>query len=614
MSRIAGFMSKRAEARSEGGRLLQNMLGSFQASVPTTTGQLPLPAGALGAWGWRAPAVASRGPLQLVLDGAVHNRAQLDRTAASDADLLLALYEAHGLPETLTRLNGEFALALFDGRDGSLYLARDRFGIKPLYYVADGERVAFASQPRALLDLPGVGREVDRRFVALFAGCHYRTFDNEPTRSPYRQVAQLPAAHFLRWRDGTSMRTRWFDLREQPEQNLSEPALAELCRETLLDAVRLRLRSGDGRAFTLSGGMDSSSVLACAVKLTGEKQHALSSTYHDATYDESADIRTILDATVSQWHPVPADDPDLLSLVGRMVAANDEPVATATWLAHHVLCQQASQDGFRTLFGGLGGDELNAGEYEYFFFHFADLKAAGDEKALAHEVEKWVEYHDHPVFKKSPAVVERALRELVDLKQPGRCLPDRTRLARWRGAVNREYHDLASFEPVMDAPFRSYLKNRTYQDIYRETAPCCLRAADRHSTAFGLDVSWPFFDHRLVELMFRVPGRLKIRDGVTKHLLRQAMTGIVPEVTRARIKKTGWNAPAHLWFCGPGRDLVLDLLSSQAFRERGIYDVARVRALLDEHVEMVTSGRPADNHMMFLWQLLNLELWLRNLG
>ncbi len=163
----------------------------------------------------------------------------------------------------------------------------------------------------------------------------------------------------------------------------------------------------------------------------------------------------------------------------------------------------------------------------------------------------------------------------------------------------------------MEAPFRSYLKNRTHQDLYRETAPCCLRAADRQCTAFGLDVSWPFYDHRLVELMFQVPGRLKIREGVTKHLLREAMRGIVPEETRTRIKKTGWNAPAHVWFCEAGRELVLDLLSSRAFRERGIYHPARVRELLDEHQAVVSEGRPVDNHMMFLWQLVNLELWLR---
>jgi asparagine synthase (glutamine-hydrolysing) len=295
-----------------------------------------------------------------------------------------------------------------------------------------------------------------------------------------------------------------------------------------------------------------------------------------------------------------------------MIAANDEPVATATWLSHYVLCEAAQRAGFATLFGGLGGDELNAGEYEYFYFFFADLARANDPR-LDHECAKWVEYHDHPIFQKSPAVMRAGLERLVDLATPGRCLPDPARLGRYRDLVSRDYYDLAGYAPIMDAPFSSYLENRTYQDIYRETAPCCLRAADRQAAAFGLEVSWPFFDHRLVELMFRVPGTLKIRDGVTKHLLRRAMRGILPDETRTRIKKTGWNAPAHVWFAGGGgRELVLDLVHSQAFRERGIYDIPAVLRLLDEHRDIVTTNRAVDNHMMVFWQLVNLELWLRS--
>ena len=100
----------------------------------------------------------------------------------------------------------------------------------------------------------------------------------------------------------------------------------------------------------------------------------------------------------------------------------------------------------------------------------------------------------------------------------------------------------------MDRPFSSYLKNRTYQDLFRETAPCCLRAEDRQGEAYEIRQVDPFFDHRLAEFMFRVPGNMKIRDGITKRLLREAMKGILPEETRTRVKKTGWNAPAHVWF------------------------------------------------------------------
>jgi asparagine synthase (glutamine-hydrolysing) len=319
----------------------------------------------------------------------------------------------------------------------------------------------------------------------------------------------------------------------------------------------------------------------------------------------------MLDAAVEKWHAVPVDAPDVTALVRRMIEAHDEPVATATWLSHFVLCGEVASGGFGTLFGGLGGDELNAGEYEYFLFRFADMRAAGADGDLRREVNEWRRHHDHPIFRKDWDVMEEGFARLVDFQRPGRILADRRRLERYRAALNPAYFDFSSWEPVLDRPFASYLKNRTYQDVYRETAPCCLRAEDRQTAAHGMRNCDPFFDHRLVELMFRVPGELKIRDGVTKRLLRLAMRGILPEETRTRIKKTGWNAPADLWFAGSGRELLHDLVGSADFRAAHLYRVEEVRRLIDEHDEIVGSGRPAENHMMFLWQLLNLELWLR---
>jgi asparagine synthase (glutamine-hydrolysing) len=465
-----------------------------------------------------------------------------------------------------------------------------------------------------LLRLSGVSTEVNRRYVGLFAGCHYRYFDNDREASPYADIAQLPAATMLCLRKGSLTTAAYWALEDLPDFTASEADLAGTYRELINDAVSLRLKSARRPIFTLSGGMDSSSVLASAVRITGSRQHAVSTVYADETYDESTEIASMLDSTVEQWHRIEVDPPDVFALVPQMIAAHDEPVATATWLSHYVLCEEVSQRGFGGVFGGLGGDELNAGEYEYFLYHFADLQAAGEEQLLQREVKMWMRHHDHPIFRKSHAVVAEGMSDLVDLSTPGRCLPDRRRLTRYASALNPEYFDLEAFEPVMDHPFAGYLKNRTYQDIYREPTPSCLRAEDRQTAAFGLDNFLPFYDHRLSEFMYRVPGNLKIRDGVTKVLLREAMRGILPEETRTRIKKTGWNAPAHLWFSGAGREPLLDMVHSRAFRERGIYNVAEVERLIDDHERIVSSGATEDTHMMFLWQLVNLELWLSSLA
>ena len=315
---------------------------------------------------------------------------------------------------------------------------------------------------------------------------------------------------------------------------------------------------------------------------------------------------------VDPWIRVRIGTPDIFALVGGMVEAHDEPVATATWLSHYLLCKEARGRGHEALFGGLGGDELNAGEYEHFFFFFADLKHAGREQELDLETERWIAYHDHPLYRKSREVMRDAVAQLADLNVPGSCRPNRPRLLRYRSALRPEFFALEKFDPPMDRIFSSYLKNRTCQDLIRETIPCCLRAEDRNAAAFDLDHFLPFLDHRLVEFMFRVPGTLKIRRGVTKHLLREAMREILPEETRTRIQKVGWNAPAHVWFSGPGREALLDLVRSRSFRERGIYVAAEVERLILEHDRIVSTGEIRENHMMFLWQLLNLELWLRS--
>ena len=605
MSRISGVVRN---AGGSGRRLVQQMLAAV-ANRSWSTKHVCSNGFHLGWTGWeRLRCVQDHGLLAAV-DGHFYNREDLVNDP-DEATALISLYRQHSFIDAVRRINGDFAVALFDADQRTLWLARDRMGVKPLYYVNGHDGFAFASRPRSLLGLAGMRRDVDRRFVATFAASHYRYIDNEPTKSPYKDIFQLPAAHTLRFKDGSVSLTRYWSLEDEPDLVESEVELANRYRDLLLDAVRIRIRTAKSPAYTLSGGMDSSSVLASAVEILGSKQHAFSTVYSDKTYDESDEIQSMLDSTVERWHAVEVGNPDVFEVIDRLVRLHDEPVATATWLSHYLLCDQAAREGFGSLFGGLGGDELNAGEFEHFPYFFADLRKLGEEKRLDHEIAKWIEYHDHPIYRKSYGLVEHFFQRIVDLNRPGKCLPDLDRLMRYRAALNPDYFDLERFHPVMEHPFSSHLKNRTYQDLTRETIPCCLRAEDRQSTTFGLDCMMPFFDHRLIEFMFRVPVTMKYDAGVTKALLRRAMNGILPDETRTRVKKTGWNAPAHLWFSNSSPDL-MDLIRSQRFRERGVYDTEEVERIVEEHREIMAGRQPRENHMMFLWQLVNLEMWFR---
>lgn len=563
----------------------------------------------IGYTGAYPSSVADNGSVSVIIDGNIYNSKDLGR--GGDAEIIISLYKRYGFPALLPKLNGDFSIALEDSSSGELWLARDRVGVKPLYYTTLGAEFAFASRCKALLEIPGVTREVDRQYVALVAASHYRHFDNRPEKSPYIDIDQLPAAHWLRFKNGECRTGVYWQLEDLPEWEESEEELAERYRELLLNSTRIRMDRCGKPGFTLSGGMDSSSVLGSAVSETGEKQKAFSSIYSDKTFDESEDIATILDVAVSKWHQVSVSDPDVFGLIDKMVDVNDEPVATATWLSHFVVCEQAAQEDITHLFGGLGGDELNAGEYEHFFPFFADLKIGGQKQRLDKEVSKWAEYHTHPLYPKNFTVMEESVERICDLKKPGKIRSDRQRLERYHDLLNPDFFDLTAFEPVMDHPFQSYLKNRCHQDIFRETSPCCLRAQDRQGMALGIQHVMPFFDHRIIEFMFRVPANYKYSNGITKSLLRKATAGLIPESTRTRIKKTGWNAPAHLWFSGEGAEQVRDLLASTKFKELGIYRTEAVQALLQDHLEIVEQNQLRENHMMLFWQLVNLTYWLK---
>lgn len=612
MSRLAALT---AHPLAPGAATLAAMLAGYGGMPTALCGS----GGVLGLTGHGPGGLTHHPRGLLALDGLLYDlpeqRQVLNLPDGDDAQVLAELIARYGVPEALARVNGDFALAWLETDSGVLWLARDPFGMRPLYYARTLDHWAAASQPRGLLALAGVSTSPDHGFLARYGAMHYRVIDNEPERSPYADIAQVPAAVAVRLDPaGQITRHRYWTLTDQADFTDAEAELAEAYRELLLDAVARRLARFPHRAFTLSGGMDSSSVLACAVARQGP-QIAYSTLYEDHTYDERDEIADMLNGPVADWRTVLLPNTlDLIAEVDQLIALHDEPVATATWLSHRRLCAQAATGEFTALFGGLGGDELNAGEYEYFPLHFADLQQAGQTAQLTREIAAWVRYHDHPIFRKTPAIAQTLIARLTDAQRPGVCLPDQQRLGRYRHLLTPAFAAYRDYTPAMDAPFASCLKNRTLQDLRRETLPCCIRAEDRHGAAYGLPPVLPFLDQRLVEFMYRVPGSMKIREGVTKRLLRAAMTGLLPEATRTRIKKTGWNAPAHRWFTGAGADALRDLVHSAGFDALGLYDRQAVLTLIDDHERIVTSEAVEDNHMMFLWPLLNLLRWPAAVG
>src|SRR5437763_899374 len=263
MSRIAGFIggNPQSELLSTG---MARLMGSANAKSRGFS------QGSFAVAG--AAAIAQASGCIAVVDGVFYDAAELVGDAGRGAaHQLIATYRQVGFADALKRISGDFAVALFDEQTCTLWLGRDRIGVRPLYYHVQADAFAFASRPQALRSLPGVSRDVNRRHVAVFGGSHYRYIDNAPDESPFAEIRQVPAACYLQMKGQTVQVRSYWSLEEQPEWAESEADLAVRYRELLLDAVGSRLKVARKPVFTLSGGMDSSSVLARPVALTGER-------------------------------------------------------------------------------------------------------------------------------------------------------------------------------------------------------------------------------------------------------------------------------------------------------------------------------------------------------
>jgi asparagine synthase (glutamine-hydrolysing) len=564
-----------------------------------------------------------RGPLTLDLDCRLYNPEDFGDRRMPAGDLLLEAIERDGLEPVLARIVGDFALALRDDRDGSVRLARDRFGIRPLYHSRLGASAEpfWAARPLDLVARSGRTRGVSaalrRDHVACLGAANYRFFNTDPLRTPFRDVEQVPAGTVVSFRGGAVTRhpyARFGEVARAGYHQGDVDDLAERYLALLRDAVERRLRWAGSAGFSLSGGLDSSAVVALSAAALGRPCQAYSSVHGGGLYDETSEIRDILDAGLAEWSPVPVHAPDVATLLPRLIEIHGEPVPTVTWLNHHVLCGAVKAAGHDAVFGGLGGDEQHAGEYDYFFYLFADLAAAGETTRLADEIALWQRHHDHPIHRKTPDVAREGSARLTDPSHPGRCVANRHALLRYADAISPDFFDLDRIGVDYEATIESYLGSHSVNELLRNTMPCCLRASDHNAAHAGLADIHPFLDHRLLEFMLAIPPEMKIRGGVTKWFARRAYRGLLPEATRTRIVKTGWNAPAHRWFAEDLREMLIDTLGSRRARERGIFDTTRLIHYMDEHREIVSSeGPPRDNHMMLLWQALNLELWLQHL-
>ncbi len=517
----------------------------------------------------------------------------------SDTEAILHLYEEHDL-NFVDHLRGMFGFAIWDSRKRRLVVARDRLGVKPLFYHLDDKRLAFASELRSLEQLLPGPREIDPQSVYDFFAFRYvpapHTF--------YRGVQKLLPGHLL-VADPQGVRTRaYWDVPAEEESSRHSRDIAAEVIECLRESVRLRLIADVPLGVFLSGGTDSSAVVAFMAQLGARPLRTFSVGFDRPEYSELPYARAVASRYETEHHELVVGPEDLAQALPHLVALRNEPLAEPTDVPLYLISRRAAQS-VKVVLAGEGGDELFAGYPKY-----AADRLAGLFSALPHAVTRrlirWLPYR------------HRRVKVALEALSIG---DEAERSSTWFASFSREEREslfdpefLAQIDPTHPARvFESYLekvrdrpplKRMLYADLKVWLPDNLLLRGDLMTMAASIEERGPFLDHRLVELAARIPARLLTRGFRTKLLLKNALRPYVPKEVMFR-KKVGFRVPIGEWFRGPLKPFAQDLLLSSQGSARGYFNARSVQRFVREHM----NGE--HDREKQLWALINFELWRR---
>jgi asparagine synthase (glutamine-hydrolysing) len=560
------------------------------------------------------------GRIWLTYNGEIYNFKTLRRELESlghsfksntDAEVIIYAYLEWGR-ECVEKFNGMFAFAIWDSQDESLFIARDRIGIKPLYYADTPAGFAFASEIKALLAIPGMQRTVD-----LAALDQFMTFLWTPgPNTAFSGISKLPPAHYLVYRNGAIELTEYWDLKFEEDDSLSESEWIEQVRQQVSRSVISQLLADVPLGAFLSGGIDSSSIVALMSSVPDLKPTTYTFGFRseDLRYDILEDdvkyARIAGELFDTDYHEALLE-PRVMELLPKLVYHMDEPVADPAILTSYLICRSA-RGRLTVLLSGMGGDEVFAGYPRHSAVRIAEA------------------YNLIPQFLSRPVV------DALPGARPGRltalfrntkklarsaALPERERYLGfgtyfteaekselYTGELGRaalEFDAYAEhqryFDRVVDEDF---VNQMLYVDM-KTFLPCLnLNYTDKTSMATSMEVRVPLLDHELIELAARIPAALKLKGLTGKYILKRAAEAWLPREIIRR-KKAGFSAPVRAWLVRDLREMVEDVLSESNIRSRGYFEYEFVRRLIDDNL----SGR--EDNSLKVFQLLTLELWHR---
>ena len=584
----------------------------------------------------RQPMQSACGRFILVFNGEIYNHLELRRTldtevrgqswrGHSDTETLLAAFVAWGLAETLKRCVGMFALALWDRKEHMLYLARDRMGEKPLYYGRIGKTFAFASELKALRRIPGFDNPIDRNALALFMQFGYVPAPH----SIYCDISKLEPGTTLTVSRSDIAANRilkpevWWSIGDVARAGIQDPIEDEAEALSVLEVALNKAVAGQMIADVplgafLSGGVDSSTLAALMQAQSSRPVKTFTIGFDEKAFDESSHAAAVARHLGTDHHEIRVSLADAQAVIPQLHALYDEPFADSSQIPTFLVCQ-AARSKVTVALTGDGGDELFGGYNRYFWGQRIWNRVGRMPFAMRRIAGQGIQTIPPAIWDRIGRLAPIAARLGDKAHKLGICLqtirssdelyrslvtewPREQELVYGAGNVRSNLDDAQTIWGVTDLEQRMML-----WDMLSYLPGDILTKVDRAAMGVSLETRVPLLDHRVVELAWRLPLGMKIREGQGKWALRQVLYKHVPRELIER-PKTGFAIPVGLWLRGPLRDWADTLLDEQRLRSQGYLDPAPIRERWMEHLSGRRDWTPS------LWTVLMFQSWLEQYG
>lgn len=553
--------------------------------------------------------------LWLVCNGEIYNFRELREElqglgfrfkTGSDSEVVLHAYDAFG-DEFVHRLNGMFDFALWDGRRKRLLIGRDRIGVKPLYVLQDGQRLAFATEAKALLALPGVSAELDRAQLASYLHLGYAAAPG----SMFKGIRKLPPATLLAIENNQVREWRYWRLPNAIERSVSEAEWIARVKARLEESVRMQMVSDVPIGAFLSGGVDSSAVVGFMARHSEQPIRTYAIGFEGGVaenlYNELPYARQVSKLFGTEHHEIVVK-PDVVSLLPKLLWHMDEPVADTAFITTYLVSEFARRD-VKVILSGVGGDELFGGYRRYLGGHYAER---------FHRLPGFVRSVARTVANRLPSDRHSGLLNTLRLAKGFIASADMHADDRYRSYLQVLARDVVSgmlLEPGAGAPdplgdafalagSNDDLNRMFAVDAETQLPDDLLLLTDKMSMAVSLECRVPLLDHELVELAASIPASLKVKGGRLKHLMKESLADLLPADILDR-KKRGFGTPMGAWLKRDLAPVLRQLLSQESVVRRGLFRHDAIAGLMADHEANRADGTDG------LLSLMNLEIWSR---